>query len=321
MNDEYSDRSPPDAKQPTWPPASPAPTNAPSLTMIIFVALVLCIPGNVLVVPAGVEASPPIPVMLLILVVVGTMGAQVALLTVLLVWGAGPFWLRFLCHWGLALVLLLAWCAGWLWAFGERLNWSSGYTLQEAKMSAGGLMLFSLLMQVVPWLLSMYLGWRIRLSGPGSKSVLERLSIRDLLAATVLVAIAVTAARVGRPEYTTPVEYWLGWLGLGIGVVIFVIAAIIPMVYFTLGMRNERWGIGGVLTLSIIPASCLTVLLIATRPSGGPPVWQIPLGMTALVGGYSGVLAGTLWIARAYGYRLVTRRTDSQSVQATQSIG
>jgi hypothetical protein len=330
-DDDYPYRSPPDAKawQPEWPPvstpaaeltsgeppaaeASLAPTSAPSLTMIIFVALVLCVPGNVLIVPVSEGPTPPSPWTLFVTAIGGSIGAQAALLAVLVVWGAGPLWRRLVWHWGLAAVLLLAWCAGWMWTYGHMIYQPRGhrYELTEARVFACGILLFALLVQAVPWLLRIYLGWRIQLPATRSDSAVERLSIRDLLVGTVLAAIAVAAARAGRPEDTTNGDYWLGWLGVGGGVGVFVVVAVVPMVYFTLGMRNANWGIVCVATLSTIVATCFTTLLLATRPSGGPTVWWIPLAMIALVGGYSGGLAGTLWIARAYGYRLVMGRTD-----------
>jgi hypothetical protein len=333
MSDDYPYASPPDAKtwQPEWPPAVPplasteegdlppawetavANLNAPALITILGVALALCLPANAIIIPISELPEQLHPAMLIILAIGGAIAAEAALLTVLVVWGAGPLWRRLAWHWGLAAVLLLAWCGGWLWSYGYLIFQPANYRYRfdDARIFACGFLLFALLLQAMPWLLRIYLGWRILLPGATQGSLSERLSIRDLLVGTVVAALAVAAARAGRPEEVANGEYWLGWIGVGIGTVIFTVVAIVPQVYFVLGMRSVRWAIGGVVLLSAIVAGGFATFLLATEPSGGPPVWWILLAIVSMIGGYSGMLAGTLWVARAYGYRLVRGRVQS----------
>ena len=331
MNSDYPYRSPPGSKD--WLPGlsalghmpveamdeeqpwtdSPQLPSAPPLTTILTAALLLCMPANAIIVPLSEAVRPPSGWTHAVLAIAGLMVAQAGLLSILAVWGSGPWWMRLALHWGVAAALILSWCLGWCWAYGYRLNALSDSTLQDARMLLGGLLLCSLLVQAVPWLLRVYWGWTIQPRGASAQAVAARLSIRDLLLATVMAALAVGAARASQPESAPRGEYWLAWLLTGIGVGVFVLLTLVPTVYCTLRMRSPLWAGGCLVFISAIIAIPLMATLIASRPYGGPDLWWIVLAMLALVLGYMGGLAGPLLIARSSGYRLETGGKRSQT--------
>jgi len=119
--------------------------------------------------------------------------------------------------------------------------------------------------------------------------------------------VTMAAVRVGKPANTEEGIYWAGW-GIGSGAAAGIsLLCLVPMVYLTLGVRRARFGAVGVVAIALSVAATASGILIWINP-GGPSDKEIILMMASLAAGFTLTLCGTLWIARKYGYRLVTER-------------
>lgn len=116
MNSDYPYRSPPGSKD--WLPDlsalghmpveamdeeqpwtdSPQLPSAPPLTTILTAALLLCMPANAIIVPLSEAVRPPSGWTHAVLAIAGLMVAQAGLLSILAVWGSGPWWMRLALH-------------------------------------------------------------------------------------------------------------------------------------------------------------------------------------------------------------------------------
>lgn len=320
-DDDYPYSSPLDAK--AWPPSLPAARRAGDVSPLFGVPLVgifatvlaLASIGNVTLVPIADSIRPSQPGFLAgvsyVCAAAGSVGAQAALLAILLVWGPGPLWRRLAWHWGLAAALFAAWGIGFAMAQSSRV-FSNLFPLRELLITILGLPLLSLACQAGPWLFRIYFHWRIERPGETQGSAPpETLSIRDLLVGTILVALTMAAVRLGKPMNVDDTWYWAAWgIGSAAAAGISLLCAV-PILYLTLGVRNIRWGAIGIATAGAAVAATAISILTWINPGGGPNDKEITLMISALAFGFTATLAGALWIARAYGYRLVTERVQS----------
>jgi hypothetical protein len=76
---------------------------------------------------------------------------------------------------------------------------------------------------------------------------------------------------------------------------------VLPIVYFTLGMRRAFWGVVGVLTLTALASAPAIHFLRGVPLPPVPLIFAIP----ALMGGCTLTIAVPLWFARSFGLRLV----------------
>jgi MFS family permease len=320
-DDDYPYRSPPVAK--AWPPqsspvqlaADTCPPAGVSLVGIFVAVFAIASIGNVTVVPVADYVSPSKPGFILgityMCAVAGSIGAQAALLAILLVWGPGALWQRQAWHWGLVAALFTAWGCGF--AIAES-NWvlSRRFPSRELLTTILGLPLVSLACQAGPWLFRIYLHWRIERPGEAREPASpETLSIRDFLLGTILVALTMAAVRLGKPMNVSAAWYWAAW-GIGSAAAASIsLLCVLPFLYLTLGVRNIRWGAVGIAAIAASVAStAISILVWFNRINGGfgPNDKEIALIFSALAFGFTATLAGALWIARAYGYRLVMNR-------------
>jgi len=317
MSGDYPYASPPDAKtwQADWPPAyapSAEPAFVPPLALIVAGIMLVLSSGNVLMVPI-VDSIAPWKLGTLgiawVMAIAGSIGAQGALLTILVGFGTGAFWQRLCWHWSLAAMALAAWCAGFAMVEWDWL--SSNFLSHEFLTAVCALPLLAVCSQAAPWLLRVYSRWRIGMSyAPGSEgesprpAAEPRLSIRDVLAGTVVTAVSLAAARFGKPPHVADAEYWAIVLSIcGAAAVVIVIGGL-PIVYLVLGTRCWRQGIGGAVAIGIVAATALAVAFVYAPGAGPTGIQRIAMAV-ALVSGFLAPLAGTLFMARMYGYRLV----------------
>lgn len=326
--DDYPYASPPGARiwQPELPAARPdeplvvgvagKQANEPEvgllpLAVIVGVVVAIAAVGNGTMVPVAESIRPGgmgfIFVLSYVCLVAGSMGGQAAILTVLLVWGAGPLWLRMAWHWGLVLVAFSAWVFGFLVALMDQFG-RTGFPAEELLAAVLGLPLIALACQLAPWLVKLYFQWRIELPDQTHETAAaQQLSIRDIFLGTVLVAVTMAAVRVGKPANAEEWIYWTGW-GIGSASAAGIsLLCLVPMVYLTLGVRQARWGAVGVVAITLSVAAIASGILMWINP-GGPSDKEIILMMVSVAAGFTLTLCGTLWIARKYGYRLVTER-------------
>jgi hypothetical protein len=317
MTDDYPYASPPGARtwQADWPPAYvPATHPAIALPLALIVAGVMLVlsGGNALMVPAIESIQGPGPGVLVglsfVMAMAGSIGAQAALVTILVVFGTGALWQRLLWHWGLAFLGVSSWCLGFVMTQLSAIDWQDFYTAMLA------LPLVALASQALPWVLRTYGRWRIEMlpastvaatsETPFLTSHERRVTIRDFLVGTVLVGVPLAAARLGKPDGVSDAEYWMILLSIcGASAAVVVIGGL-PTVYFVLGLRDWRAGLAGSLAVAAAVATMFAVVLIYL-PGGGPTGIERIAMAIALVGGFAGPLAGTLLLARMYGYRLV----------------
>jgi hypothetical protein len=235
----------------------------------------------------------------------GSLGGQAALLTVLVVWEAGPLWLRLVWHWGLALVAFSAWTFGFMVALATEFG-QDNFPKEEFLAALLGLPLVALASQAIPWLLKFYFHWRIEHEDyPSPPMAAQRLSIRDMIVGMIVVALTMAAVRAGKPATAEEGIYWAGWM-IGIASAAGIsLVCLTPMIYFTLGVKRASWGVWGVVAISGLVAAVASGILMYFSPPG-PSYREIILMMVMITAGFALTLCGTLWIVRASGYRLAT---------------
>ena len=288
---------------------------SPRLAAIAAVVVAIASVANATMGPVTTAMRPGpgfAPGLAYLSLVLGSIVGQAALLTVLAVWATGPLWLRLVWHWGLMLLAFSAWTFGFVVAL---LSENQTFPDEEFRVALLGLPLVALAFQAVPWLFKLYLGWRIEHEDEKIQSAIDQqLSIRDFFLATVIVAITMAAVRVGKPANVDEGIYWAAW-GIGSAVAAAIsLVCLVPMVYLTLGVREIRWGVLGVVAIAACLAALASVILMWVRLPG-PSDSEIMLITASIAAGFTLTLAGTLWIARATGYRLVRGRTELQSVR------
>jgi hypothetical protein len=285
------------------------------LTFTIGIALLVAAVGNGLLVPVAraLNPGPGLAVGIsFLLATVGSIGAQAALLAILAVWGAGPLWIRQIWHWGLALAAYSAWLLGYLITFADYLGRGRSFGEEMILMILLGLPALALAVQLAVWPAKIYLYWRIVPTAGGDAPhepdppPADQFSIRDMIVATLVVAASLGALRFGKPENTSEGDYWLGW-GIACGSAACGSVLVVLLVYLTLGVRRAWVGALGLLAaLGSLAGIASGVLIWIAIP--GPTNNEIILLMTSAVCGFAFVGAGTLWVARSLGYRLVMTR-------------
>ena len=314
--DDYPYRSPADARtwQPAWPPAAPlAAETEPDRTLglIIAAAIAILAWSNLAMLPTAELLEAATPGLLLSLGIsfvcfaAGSLVGQGALLAILVVWGSGPLWQRLAWQATLMGLGFWAWSLGYIHAAGSGVSvWDEG----ELAV-AFCLPLLSLSCQAVLWFCRLFLDWRIErvfLSPRASASLrVERLSIRDYMVGTLLVAVTMAFARSGKPASMPEANYWSLWIIIGLVLAVLSLIAVVPIVYFTLGMRRASWGVVGVLMLTALASGPAIYFLRGVPLPPVPLIFAIP----ALMGGFTLTVALPLWIARQHGYRLAVGRS------------
>ena len=294
---DYPYCSPADAKtwQPVWPPALSLALEAEPdypLGSNLASSLAILAYGNLAIIPVvfllSAAASPGFVLgAAIFFITAGSMVGQAALHAILVVWGGGKLWQRV--AWQLALIELafLPWGLGFCFA-----AWHQGASAWEyAVMVALGLPLLLLFCQGVPWFFRLFLQWRIEFvcshPRPTDSLPTERLFIRDYMVGTVLVAAALAMVRAGKPASLPEANYWSLWITIGLVLAALSLIAVMPIVYFTLGMRRPRWGVASVLALTGL-ACVPAVLLLRGMPL--PPV-PLMIAIPALIGGFTATVA------------------------------
>jgi hypothetical protein len=299
-----------------------------SLAMIVIAAVLIASVGNALLFPI-VRLSRPGPLLTLSMglgmFLVGSMGAQVALLAVLTVWGPGALGVRWIWITLLAVTAFAAWYAGFAASFNDIVG-PGRFPVAEVLASLVGLPLLILVCQSALWFAKIYLGWRIEgetddslaaspTQGISTTACLEKertppLAIRDMILGTIIVAVCLAAVRMSRPASLTDLGFWQMWGVIG-GLAALASLLILAIVYLTLAPRNVWLAVVLLAVLAAVLTSLATALVIATSPPGMSDRFVATL-MGSLVAGFLLLLAGTLGVARAMGYRLVTGRQVRQ---------
>jgi hypothetical protein len=278
--------------------------------------IVPCLACDFLMMPVLTSLSgPPYEVGMAIgLGIVGCVIAQGNLLAAWLAWSDGPFLRRLLTHWKIAAGLYLIWLVG----FGLALDNVRGPPLLFAKVVALGVPLVSLAAQFPLWIARQWFGWRLVREQPDAAQSCEPpLAIRDLMLATVIVAVALALARLA-PSPDAGAIWPLWGVAVTAASVISTIS-LLPAGALLLRMRLLSRGLawsglyaGALIALPWVVAAIqwwYDPALLAPRP--------FYVGLSSLMFTFAATLVLTAVIAKGRGYRLTSGRNRlSQPRQA-----
>jgi hypothetical protein len=278
-----------------------------------------CLAADGLMMPVLTSLSGP-PHEIIVPVALGIIGcvlAQGCLLAAWLAWGDGPFLRRLAAHWIVAASLY----AVWLMGFGVANALFGSIPPQIAATVALGVPLVSLAAQFPLWVTRQLFGWRLvrEQADEGQSSELpktppsqppktERLSIRDLMLATVVVAVTFALARLAPSPDAG--EMWPVW-GVG-STVACVISSIslLPAGVLLLRQRPLSRGLAwsSLYALSLISLIWVAVALLRWFAPGMLAPRAIYVGLSSLMFTFAATLTLAASIARDRGYRLASRR-------------
>lgn len=305
---------------------APAASNdgAPSALLVLLIAISLA--ADFFMVLAFVMI-PALPMIFFPLwqATVGCTLAQGCLLAAWLAWGEEPFWDRFLRHWIVASILCLVWVAG-LWMTGF---WVAQLTpvlsgagqalarinqLRQLSMMVGlSVPLMSIAAQLPLWIARQMFGWRVVCveARPGEENDVTRrapLSIRDLMTATVVVALALALARWAPSPDGKPIGMlWVIMFGAATTVSAMTLLPVSPLL-----MRTPQFG-RGVLFACLYAAFWIGLLWLIVLVAWGrglfpPPPLAVLIGRSCLILSFAATVTLAAAAARSRGYRLISGR-------------
>ena len=318
--DDLADRQLAAVKSAAAPDLAP---RRPASHLLLTGLIVPCLACDFLMMPAFglIERGSPELGVPIVTGSVGCVLAQGCLLAAFLAWSSGPFLPRLATHWIIAAGLYLVWLAGVLLAPPDPA------APQMAVSVALGVPLVSLGAQFPLWLARQFWGWRLVRDdregdphpafgqplpeGEGQDDPLEahfvadrKLSIRDLLLATLIVAIALALARLapldGKDKDGGPV-----WLVACVVASVISSITLLPAGKLLLRARVLRRG----LLWSILYAAAWISLvwIIATvqwwfaLPRAPRPIY---VGISSFMFTFASTLILTSLLARSHGYGL-----------------
>jgi hypothetical protein len=277
--------------------------------VLVGLLIVMCLSCDFLMVPIlAVQGPgrPRIPGFPLFLAILGCVLAQGCLLAAWLAWSDQPFWQRLARHWFVAAILYFVWAAG--------LALSRTSELAKTGSFVGlSVPLVSIAAQMPLWIARQTFGWRLIRGEEKSNAAREPLSIRDLMTATVLVALALALARLAR----SPDDKELGF----VWIVMFVVAsaistiALLPTAALLLRMQSFQRGMlfAGLYAASWVGLLWLVVVVAWHRGLFPPPPLAFLVGVSCLILSFAATVILAAAAARGRGYRLVWGRVQRQS--------
>jgi len=237
---------------------------------------------------------------------VGCTLAQVCLLAAWLAWGYQPFWHRLLRHWIVAAILYIVWVAGL--ALGQPSQF------RQLSMTVGlSLPLMSIAAQMPLWIARQMFGWRLIRGEENDGTRHAPLSIRDLMTATVVVAVALALARLAPSPDGKPIGMlWVIMFGAATTVSTMTMLPVSPLL-----MRTPRFG-RGVLFACLyagfwIGLPWLIVLVAWGRGLFPPPPLAVLIGLSFLILSFAATVILAAATARSRGYRLISGRLRRRS--------
>jgi len=234
---------------------------------------------------------------------IGCALAQGCLLAAWLAWGDGPFSRRLMWHWSLAGAL----CGIWLVGLGLSAPGSDEFVEVGANVALT-VPLVSLGAQFPLWIVRQLFGWRlIRKVSQGYFASQAPLAIRDLMAATVIVAVAFGLARLA-PEFQKEM-FWIACIALAVAGGISTIA-MLPAGAILLRPRQLTRALVYAGLYAAIPISILWLAVAIARWYGTVvlPPYQIFVCLSALMLSFAGTLVLAAVAVREQGYWLAWGR-------------
>lgn len=245
--------------------------------------------------------------------IVGCVLAQGCLLAAWLAWSDGPFLQRLARHWLIASLLYAVWLVGLVLAAP-----TDSEALQVAATVALGIPLVSLAAQFPPWVWRQLWGWRLvretaEPTQPREAELTqrrnERLTIRNLMVATLVVAASLALARLAVPADGK--EVWSIWaIACTIAGIVSAIS-LLPAGVFLLRPRPLGRGL---VSSAVYAASWISLIWIVVAAKWWfAPQLLIPraiyIGLSSLMLTFAATLTLAASIAKLRGYRLTSRRS------------
>jgi hypothetical protein len=224
-------------------------------------------------------------------------------MTLWLVFGPGLLLRRLVVHWSIVFGLFVPCAIGLAIFTGE----SPPDIVQVWSVVLLALPVVSLAAQLPLWPLRTHLGWRVEVvKEQKSAKALQPLSIRDLLLATVVVAVSLTGVRVlqsvvGASRAQSESSFWIAWITAVVVIAGVSTVSLPPALWFMLRIKDTRTAVRALYGYAVLAATLTLTLasLIASR--------FVPAGMFALataVLSFAATLSLPLFIVRGRGYRL-----------------
>ena len=236
----------------------------------------------------------------LLMVSVGCVLAQVHLLAAWLVWSDQPFLHRLLRHWIIAAILYIVWAAG------LALGLPSRFALASAMVGLS-VPLVSIAAQLPLWLTRQTFGWRLTRADANNDIGDRPLTIRDLLLATVLFALALASARwTPSPDGKEMGTPW------GVAFLVATTVSTIALLpACPLLMRTRRFQ-HGVLFACLYTALWMALpwmfVLVARYRGRSVPPLLVLVGLSCLILTFAATVILAATAARAYSFRLACGR-------------
>ena len=282
----------------------------PSALLALLIAISLASDFLMVLAPAIIPALP-IVYFPLLQATVGCALAQGCLLAAWLAWGYQPFWQRLLRHWIVAAILYLVWVAG-LWVAGQALGQPDQFR-QLSMMVGLSVPLMSIAAQLPLWIARQMFGWRLIRGEENDDTRRAPLSIRDLMTATVVVALALALARLAPSPDGKPIGMlWVIMFGAATTVSTMTLLPLSPLL-----MRTPRFG-RGVLFACLYAAFWIGLPWLIVRVAWArglfpPPPLAVLIGLSFLILSFAATVMLAAAVARSRGYRLIWGRLPRRS--------
>ena len=238
----------------------------------------------------------------------GAIGAEPGLLAIAAVFGPGATWRRQLVVALLVLALALSYLSSFVLT---KVVYSSVANSLEIHLVFSFAMLLPILFlacQMPLWFFRGLLSWRIVNQEQAAAEKPPQLSIAGILAATAVVALGLSSARLGHYlilQVDPQVESQGWWLGTGISAACVAAISMASLPPFTGAIFRAKSPL-----LGLLGATAWTLFVFASAiamirwVNGG---WPIPIPwypFAAIVAGFTVSLLGPLVVVRLFGYRL-----------------
>ncbi len=274
--------------------------------------IVPCLAADGLMVPvfSTINSGPPHDIITpLAFGIVGCVLAQGCLLAAWVAWGDGLFLRRMVAHWNVAACLYLVWLVG----FGLAVVLFGRIPPQIAATVALGVPLVSLAAQFPLWVTRQLFGWRLVREQAAPTQQTQRLTIRDLMLATLVVAVTLALARLAPSPDAG--EMWPFW---GVAATVATVVSSISLLPAGVILLRKRplsrslaWS--SLYALSLIGLIWVAVVLKFWFAPGMLAPRAIYVGLSSLMFTFAATLTLAAAIARDRGYRLTSRRISSRS--------
>lgn len=282
-------------------------TARPAVVVLLGLFVLVCLACDFLMAPAlAMVPARPIPGVPILLAIVGCVLAQGCLLAAWLAWSDQPFWRRFARHWVVAAILYLVWAAGLAVIRPSQFAATSSFVGLSVP-------LVSMAAQMPLWIARQTFGWRLIRGDSKNDSGIGRLSIRDLMTSTLLVAMALALARIA----PSPDGKEIGMIWVFMAVMASAVSTITLLPASALLLRTQPFQ-RGILFAGLYAAFWLGLLwlvILVGRHYGllRPPPRPVLVGVSWLIISFATTVILAATAARAGGYRLVSGRLQRRS--------